>query len=150
MMAGKLQRDVSGKWLIQLLPKLLELWLFKARSRSLLYQAFLLQDDNGKITEKRTEQTLLKDQWKKVTKIDLMGHWVVIIPMPYMFLFHNFKLCWLLIWNCSEYGKSHDAWTYVCTGTSRNPKQVQLHLDLPYPGYSTAKEKCSEGYCVQR
>ena len=40
-------------------------------SRIPLYLAFSLQDANGRIPEKRTEETLLKDLWKKVTKIDM-------------------------------------------------------------------------------
>ena len=59
-------------------------------SRSLLYQAFSLQDDNGKITDKRTEQTLLKDLWDKVTKIDMKGHGEVVITMPYNFTIPQF------------------------------------------------------------
>ena len=102
-MTGQLYRDVSGKTIIvngvfaslfyafdrypdkpvinATLARTLGFEALKS-SRSLLYQAFSLQDDNGKIAGKRTEQTLLKDLWKKVTKIDLMGHGDVIITIP--------------------------------------------------------------------
>ena len=58
-------------------------------SRSLLYKATSQQDDNGKITEKRTETTLLKDLWEKVTKIDLTNV-DVIITIPYNFSIPQF------------------------------------------------------------
>ena len=58
-------------------------------SRSLLYKATSQQDDNGKITEKRTETTLLKDLWEKVTKIDLTNV-DVIITMSYNFSIPQF------------------------------------------------------------
>ena len=54
-------------------------------ARSLLYQAFFLQDSNGKITDKRTEETLLRDLWEKIIKIDMNGHGDVIVVMPYNF-----------------------------------------------------------------
>ena len=110
-MAGQLYRDVSGKTIIVdgvlaslfyafdrypdkavINATLARTFGFEAlkSSRALLYQAFSLQDDNGKIAEKRTEQTLLKDLWEKVTKIDLMGHGDVIITMPYNFSIPQF------------------------------------------------------------
>ena len=59
-------------------------------SRSLLYQAFSLQDENGRIPDKRTEDTLLKDLWDKVTKIDMKGHGNVVVCMPYNFTIPQF------------------------------------------------------------
>ena len=110
-MAGQLYRDVSGKTIIAdgvlasffyafdrypdkavINATLARTFGFEAlkSSRALLYQAFSLQEDNGKIAEKRTEQTLLKDLWEKVTKIDLIGHGDVIITMPYNFSIPQF------------------------------------------------------------
>ena len=110
-MAGQLYRDVSGKTIIVdgvlaslfyafdrypdkavINATLARTFGFEAlkSSRALLYQAFSLQDDNRKITEKRTEQTLLKDLWEKVTKIDLMRLGDVIITMPYNFSIPQF------------------------------------------------------------
>ena len=59
-------------------------------ARSLLYQAFSLQDDNGRIPDKRTEETLLKDLWEKVSRIDMKGHGDVVICMPYNFSIPQF------------------------------------------------------------
>ena len=59
-------------------------------ARNLLYQAFSLQDVNGKIQDKRTEETLLKDVWEKVTKIDMSGHVNVVVCMPYNFIIPQF------------------------------------------------------------
>lgn len=59
-------------------------------SRILLYQAYSLQDDNGRIPEKRTEETLLKDLWEKVTKIDMKGSGKVVVCMPYNFTIPRF------------------------------------------------------------
>ena len=110
-MTGQLYRDVAGKTIIVdgvlaslfyaydrypdkavINATLARTFGFEAlkSSRSLLYQAFSLQDDNGKITDKRTEQTLLKDLWDKVTKIDMKGHGEVVITMPYNFTIPQF------------------------------------------------------------
>ena len=59
-------------------------------SRILPYQAFSLQDDNGRIPEKRTEETLLKDLWEKVTKIEMKGIGKVVVGMPYNFTVPRF------------------------------------------------------------
>ena len=59
-------------------------------ARILLYQAFSLGDENGKMTDKRTEETLLKDIWEKVTKIDMTGHGNVVVCMPYNFTIPQF------------------------------------------------------------
>ena len=59
-------------------------------SRLLLYQAFSLADSNGKISDKRTEDTLLKDLWEKITKIDMNGHGNVVVCMPYNFSIPRF------------------------------------------------------------
>ena len=59
-------------------------------SRILLYQAFSLADPSGKISDKRTEETLLKDLWEKITKIDMSGHGNVKVCMPYNFTIPRF------------------------------------------------------------
>ena len=59
-------------------------------ARSLLYHAFSLQEENGRIPDKRTEDTLLKDLWEKITKIDMKGQGEVVVCMPYNFTIPQF------------------------------------------------------------
>ena len=60
------------------------------KSRVLMYQAFSLQDAEGKIQEKRTVDTLLNDLWEKLFKIDREGHGKVVVSMPYNFVLPRF------------------------------------------------------------
>ena len=59
-------------------------------ARLLLYQAFSLAESNGKIVDKRTEDTLLKDLWEKISKIDMIGNDDVVVCMPYNFSIPQF------------------------------------------------------------
>jgi len=59
-------------------------------ARLLFYQAFSLVDGNGKIMDKRTEETLLKDLWEKISKIDMNGNDDVVVCMPYNFSIPQF------------------------------------------------------------
>lgn len=48
------------------------------QARVLLYKAFELNEPGQKLSDKKKEETLLKDIWEKITKIDRTGHDVIV------------------------------------------------------------------------